>query len=150
MKRTIITLFLCSGIIAAAFAQSAAKSKKIDQLLELTGMAKVGVQMAQNMLNTMKASYPKVDAKFWTDFQKEMSPKDLNNLIKPIYDKYYTEADIDQLITFYNSPIGKKVIQQTPAISQESMLAGQNWGKQLAEKILKRLEQQKGAKEKHQ
>jgi hypothetical protein len=60
-------------------------------------------------------------------------------LVTPIYDKYYTEADIDQLITFYNSPIGKKSVELMPVIMQESMSVGQEWGKKIAEKIAKKL-----------
>jgi hypothetical protein len=59
----------------------------------------------------------------------------------PIYDKYYTETDIDQLIEFYKSPVGKKMIEVQPQLTQESMLAGQTWGRQIAEKVMHRMKE---------
>ena len=57
----------------------------------------------------------------------------------PIYDKYYTEDDIKQLTDFYQTPIGKKVISNTPLIMQESMQAGQSWGQKIGEKVIENL-----------
>ena len=60
-------------------------------------------------------------------------------MVIPIYDKYYTETEIKELTDFYATPIGRKVITVTPLISQESMQAGQKWGKELGEKLYKDL-----------
>jgi hypothetical protein len=62
-------------------------------------------------------------------------------MVIPIYEKYYTETDINQLITFYNSPIGKKMIATMPQIMQESMTAGQSWGKQIRQRVLAQLKE---------
>ena len=59
----------------------------------------------------------------------------------PIYDKYYTEEEINQIIAFYNSPVGKKMISTMPLVMQESMAAGQAWGKQLAAKVAQELKE---------
>ena len=80
-----------------------------------------------------------MDEKFWDDFAKEIKAEDLVNLIIPIYDKYYTEDDIDQLISFYNTPTGKKMIETLPIVTQESMTAGQAWGKLIGEKVIQQL-----------
>lgn len=45
----------------------------------------------------------------------------------PVYEKHLTEADLNEVIKFYNSPVGKKLAGKTPAITQESMAAGQTW-----------------------
>lgn len=39
----------------------------------------------------------------------------------PVYDKYYTEGELQELITFYASPVGQKVVEATPQIMQEAM-----------------------------
>ena len=39
----------------------------------------------------------------------------------PIYDKYYTEEDIKALVDFYESPVGKKQLQNTPDIMTEAV-----------------------------
>ncbi|MEY2868498.1 MAG: hypothetical protein RIR01_953 [Bacteroidota bacterium] len=122
-------------------AQNPTKTEKIKQLLELSGSGKMGIQVMDQMMSSFKSSYSVVKQEFWEEFKKEINPDDIENMILPIYDKYYTEADIDQLTAFYKSPIGKKMIQTMPLVMRESMVAGQNWGKEIATKVLARLKE---------
>lgn len=39
----------------------------------------------------------------------------------PIYQKHYTEGDINALIAFYSTPTGEKVLNEGPAITAEAM-----------------------------
>lgn len=140
MKKLIFTLLIC-GISLTTFSQTTSSSKidKIKKLMELSGSGKLGVQVVNNMIAVFKQTYTNVDQKFWDEFSKEIKAEDLVSLIVPIYDKYYTENDIDQLINFYNSPIGKKMIEILPQLTQESMAAGQAWGKMIGERVVQRL-----------
>lgn len=138
MKKSLLIL----GITILSFSANAqSKNEKIKQLLELTGSGKLGIQMMDQMISSFKNSYSAVNQEFWEDFKKEINPGDIENMILPIYDKYYTETDIDQLIAFYNSPIGKKLIATMPQVMQESVSAGQNWGRKIGEKVLARLKE---------
>lgn len=138
MKKSLLIL----GITILSFSANAqSKNEKIKQLLELTGSGKLGIQMMDQMIGSFKNSYSAVNQEFWEDFKKEINPGDIENMILPIYDKYYTETDIDQLIAFYNSPIGKKMIATMPQVMQESVSAGQNWGRKIGEKVLARLKE---------
>ena len=44
------------------------------------------------------------------------------------WDKHYSHDEIKQLVAFYESPIGKKMVATQPLIVQESQVAGQQWG----------------------
>ena len=92
------------------------------------------------MLNNFKDTYPDVPQEFWDKALSKINGEELKNIVVPIYDKYYTEEDIDALIAFYKSDIGKKVLQVTPMVTQESMEAGKQWGQKLAEEIIEELE----------
>lgn len=140
MKKSLIILSFCV-LSLSANAQSNSKNEKIKQLLELSGSGKMGIQVMNQMMNSFKSSYSKAKEDFWAEFKKEIKPEDIENMIIPIYDKYYTEEDVDQLIIFYNSPIGKKMISTMPQVMQESIIAGQAWGKQISEKVLARLKE---------
>lgn len=140
MKKTL----LITSLVLVSFlanAQDNSKREKIKHLLELTGSGKLGMQVMDQMMSSFKNSYSTVKQEFWDNFRKEINANDIENLILPVYDKYYTETDIDQLITFYNSPIGKKMINTMPLVMQESMKAGQNWGREIGEKVLARLKE---------
>lgn len=148
MKKILITFLICGFSIAASSQTSTTtKTEKIKQLLEMSGSAKLGVQVANSMISSFQKSFTNVDKKFWEEFAKEIKAEELINLIIPIYDKHYTEEDIDQLISFYNSPIGKKMVETLPVISQESMTAGQAWGREIGEKVMKQLKEKGYLKE---
>lgn len=139
MKKILITLLL-SGTIITGFTQSVAKVENVKKFLELTGAGKLGVQLAGNMVSSFKKSFAGVPDEFWDSIVKKLDPDTITNLVIPIYQKYYTDEDIQQLIVFYQTPLGKKVIASTPQIMQESMQVGQNWGRAIGEKIYNDLE----------
>jgi hypothetical protein len=39
----------------------------------------------------------------------------------PLYDKYFTESELKELVAFYKSPIGQKAISVTPNLLAEAM-----------------------------
>jgi hypothetical protein len=49
-----------------------------------------------------------------------------------IYHRHLDDKEIRGLIAFYETPLGKKLIEVTPAISQESVAAGMAWGQRMA------------------
>ena len=135
------------GLLAPpARAQSAADAAKladIQKLMNLTGVANLGMQAMDQMIASMKGAMANVPEKFWTEFRKELNTDDLINQIIPIYDKHLTPAEVKELIKFYESPVGKKMIAVMPAITAESMQAGQQWGVEFARRAKARLEAQK-------
>lgn len=140
MKKSLLILSFCI-LSLSANAQTNSKSQKIKQLLELTGSGKMAIQMMNQMMGTLKSSHSKAGDEFWENLKKEIKAEDIENMIIPIYDKYYTESDIEQLIAFYGSPIGKKMIATMPQVMQESMIVGQTWGKEIIEKIKTKLKE---------
>lgn len=58
---------------------------------------------------------------------RELFPKRLNmaeisqQVIIPLYDKYFTEDEVRALIAFYKSPTGQKMVDLTPTLFQEAM-----------------------------
>ncbi len=56
--------------------------------------------------------------------------------VAAIYRKHFTEAELKELIAFYQSPVGKKSLDTMPAIFQESSLVG----KSLAERNMPALQ----------
>jgi hypothetical protein len=138
MKKIVIMMLLLAS--SSLFAAES-KQEDIRTLLELTGAARLGIQIMNQMIEMYKQNMPNVPEKFWSDFMNEVKVEDLIRLIIPIYDKYFTHDDIKELIKFYNTPIGKKVITLLPEITRESISVGQEWGRALGERIKNRLEQ---------
>lgn len=117
-------------------AQTKSVTEHAKQLLEISETGKLGIQIMANMVVSFKKTMPKVPQEFWDRFIKEASPDDFIEMLIPVYVKHYTDDELIDLIEFYKSPIGKKVIEKLPLISQDSMKAGSEWGKKLGEKIM--------------
>lgn len=116
------------------------KQEKIKELLTMSGQANIGVQVLSQFIDHFKQAYPNVPERFWVDFLKEVNAEDLISKIVPIYDKYYTENDIDEMIKFYKSPVGIKMTNNLQNIFVESQESGRKWGTEIAEKVIKKLE----------
>jgi|CXWL01.1.fsa_nt_gi hypothetical protein len=126
------------GAEESTIAPASSKERKIRELLESTGSGQLGVQVVNQMLPAFKKMVPQAPESFWQDFMKEVKPETLVELVVPIYDKYFEEAELDAIIAFYASPAGKKTVQVLPAIMAESMQVGQKWGEELAKKVIDR------------
>jgi uncharacterized protein len=146
----LFTICLCpmiSNVSAADVTQS--RRANIEKLLDITGALKNGRAMTQEvtnqMIDTLKAKRPNTTSKELEDIRvaansviSERFPELIDVLI-PIYEKYYTDAEIKALIKFYSSDLGKKLINVMPMATQESFSAGAAWGKSLESDIVKRL-----------
>lgn len=95
--------------------------------------------MLDNMSTTYKTSLPDVPGEFWDAMKAEMKIDELIELIIPIYAKHYSDEEVIQLIAFYKTPLGKKVTEKLPLITQEAYVAGEEWGRKIGEKIVKKL-----------
>ena len=140
------------GQPAAAQTVDPAFRSDIEQLLEVTGSAKIGAQFASmmtgQMLEGLKQSQPNVPA-VWFDvarqvfdeeFSKAFASGELTTRLVLIYAKHLTPDDVKGLLTFYRSDLGRKVIGVMPTVMQESGVAGQEWGKDLMPGIMATLE----------
>lgn len=120
-------------------AERAAKRADIRKLIELTGAANISADALLKMIEPLKASYPQVPEEFWNTFVHEVHSDELIDLVIPIYDKYYTRDEIQELTRFYQSPVGQKTIKVLPKLSAEAIDAGQEWGRMVADRAMRKL-----------
>ena len=137
-----VSLLICLLLSGYASAEQASP-ESIKALLKATGSGDLGVQVLNQMVPALKKMIPDAPETFWTDFMSEVDASDLEDLVVPIYQKYLTTSDIEEINRFYQTQAGKKMIRVQPAIMQESMAVGQLWGQELAQKVLMRYEQEK-------
>jgi hypothetical protein len=140
MKK-ITVLLLLSFFTLKSFSQDTTRYAHARQLLNLMGSGQMGIQMMNRMVESFKTSMPNVPVAFWDDFMKEVNTGEVVEMVVPVYVKYYAEEDILQLIEFYKSPIGQKVVKNSPMIVSDSYAIGAAWGKNIAEKVIERLKE---------
>jgi uncharacterized protein len=143
---SLLALILLVGLASAQSidsARTAAEARRADirKMMELTGSGKLGVQVFNQLLTNFKSNFPQVPGQFWEDFSKEVSAEELQERLIPVYEKNFTGEDIRGLIQFYRSPLGQKLTKITPQISHDAMEIGSQWGQEIGNRLLKKLEQ---------
>ena len=145
MKKTLITLAFAFAIISTSFAQAdAAYTRSLKKMFEASGTEQTFETAITQMMGMFKQQMPDVDASLWDDMEKEFLKTSINDLVEmlaPVYIKYMTQEDLDEMIRFYQSPVGKKFAKNTPLIMQESMQVGEQWGQQIGIKMEQRLKE---------
>ncbi len=51
----------------------------------------------------------------------------------PIYANNFTNDELRELIAFYDSPIGRKLVEKQPILSQQGAALGQAWGQRIGQ-----------------
>ena len=155
MKRILLALLFvaAAGWFNAGHAQTTVapeKAQNLHRLMELTGAHNLARQMIDGMMASVKGSTHNADkelqAKVFRIFEEEITKvftvERVENLIFPIYDKYFTDDEIVALIAFYESPLGKKTTSVLPQIMNESMSIGEILGREVNQKALERIEKE--------
>ncbi|MFL6436340.1 MAG: DUF2059 domain-containing protein [Terriglobales bacterium] len=124
---------------AATRPEQDAKRAEIRKLIELTGAANVSADALRQIIAPLRSGFPQVPDAFWDSFVKEVRSDELIDLVVPIYDKYYTLEEIRDLTRFYQSPVGQKTIKVLPKLSAEAIDAGQEWGRLVADRAMRKL-----------
>jgi len=107
-----------------------AKATTIRHLLDLTGAARLALSGMEAMVPAQRAANPQIPAAFWDAFlaRARRGLTQLVDSLVPIYASHFSQAELDQLVRFYESPLGKHLSEVQPLILQESMQVGQTWG----------------------
>jgi hypothetical protein len=115
-------------------------------MFELNGSEETYKAAITQSLNMFKDQFPEDESNFIKEFEGELlntTFNDLFEMLTPVYAKYLTLEDIEAVIQFYETPVGKKFAKNTPAITQESMQVGQQWGMKIAERITEKMMKEK-------
>jgi uncharacterized protein len=75
------------------------------------------------------------------DLIKQYSARtsELLNDAARIYASHFTEPELKELLTFYQSPLGQKVIIEEPKAAEESMTMAGSWADKLSEEIIDKM-----------
>lgn len=78
-----------------------------------------------------------VEAKLETQYAPRSS--ELVDSSARIYASHFTEAELKQILAFYQSPVGRKVIVEEPKALDESLAHAGAWGDNLSEEVIAKM-----------
>ena len=141
MKRLFLAVCVVLFLSGSGFAQTNADDspptkadvEKYFQIVKSHDMMKkLMASMSQSLQQIEHEQYLKHKDELPADYESKMiarmnemfdnMPWDaLTQAMVPAYQKHFTKGDIDNLVAFYSSPTGEKVLREMPAIMAESM-----------------------------
>ena len=149
MRAGVLTLAL-AGFAAAAVAQqpSAATLQVARQVVMASGATRAFDGVIPSILQQSVAAFVQQNP----DLQKQLVEsaqtirpdfdkrrEDINEIVSRIYATRFTEAELKELLAFYNSTVGKKFITTVPGVLEESFRLTQEWAGKLSEEMVVRL-----------
>jgi hypothetical protein len=99
------------------------------------------IETAKNVLLQSSPMYAKDLNEIAGQLRKEYDPKrdELLTQMARVYAQKFTEAELKELLVFYKSPLGKKMITDEPIVIDQGMSRIQNWASQFSDEMLARM-----------
>jgi hypothetical protein len=72
--------------------------------------------------------------------KKEYASKsvDITNEVAKVYAQHFTEAELKEILVFYKSPVGRKMVTEEPKAIEQSLKAAQDWAAKFSDVVLER------------
>jgi hypothetical protein len=125
------------------------KEADIRQLMDVTGAKDLGQQIMDAGIAQFRASVAESQpdnprAKQFADafalrFQKHFDPRSLTETVIPVYDKHLSSEDLKELLAYYQSPFGQRMLKVLPEVAHESQEAGFKLGQKAARDAMEEL-----------
>ena len=152
-----VLVLLASDLVPVAAAQAAepseidaAKEADIHRLIEVTGAGKTDVifdALASQMKLLSEKLEPQnelnrvIQERIMEKLKGEMSSfsRELLDSFVPFYDKHFTHEEIKELVQFYQSSTGQRLIEVTPQLAVQGMAIGQKFALEVVPKIMREI-----------
>ena len=136
----------CTLAPAAVRAQTAAspdsaKVRLVRKLVTTARLTDQALQVIEQGIASQRATNPRIPAAFWDRFLEQARARrgELEEGYVTMYDHSFTPAEIQGMIAFYESPVGKRFMEVQPQLMKEGMALGQQWGARIGADVGKTL-----------
>ena len=153
MLAALVTLALLA-VAKPAFAQAPAARPSpaailiAKQIVEIKGAKELYEPLVRGVVEKVKSQFMQTNFMYAKDLneiagslEREYAPR-VNELVDAsarIYASYFTEAELKDILTFYQSPVGRKVISEEPKALEASMANAGDWGDKLSDDVIAKM-----------
>ncbi|ATC87181.1 MULTISPECIES: DUF2059 domain-containing protein [Pseudoalteromonas] len=144
-KVLLLSLLIFSSSL---YAEQNTKQQKIDELISVMNLDSMVDSMygqVEGMMKGMsdqmgvKPSEQAIFDKYYSDMttvlKTEMSWAKMQPMMISVYDKHFSEQEIADMLAFYKTDTGQKILEKMPVVMQESMQMSQSLMKDAMPKI---------------
>jgi hypothetical protein len=136
---------------AAPPAEQQARLDAAQRLMAATGAIGMATQMLAGMQAQLIALLGQMNPGKHAEVQSlvtdvllpefRMRLGELEEPIKLIWAEAFTIAEMDELVAFYGTPLGRKALSVVPQIAQQAQAVGMAWGQRVAQEAIAKHEQ---------
>lgn len=98
------------------------------------------VETAKNTLMQANPNLVKELNEVAVQLRSELAPRgaEVTQEFVVLYAQRFSEPELKQIVAFYRSPLGKKLLTDEPAIMDQGFKQAQNWANRLSEQVIAR------------
>lgn len=145
-------LWVLAGQAVQEAGTSTSSRPEVQRLMAITGELESARDLAVAtalMFTEKTSSRPDVDPRvgqivrefIQKEFERAFAADgDLGRSMADAYARHYTAEEINALIAFYDSPVGRKVVKVAPKMAKEQMELAQKWSAHRMPALLKELQ----------
>ena len=126
---------------AAAEKIDPAKEKSIRKLIEITRATQTMLEGMKVGLEAQKKAQPGIPDVFWEEFLKRSTANidEFVTILVGVHDRNYTKEQIDQMVAFFETPLGRMMAEKQPAVALETVAAAERWGMKMGMQVMMEL-----------
>ncbi len=135
----------------ASFAADPPNVALAKQMLEVTQATTVFTSLIPGVVEQARLSYMQLNPALGKDLN-EIAPKiradlqprfsELVDDLAKIYADAFTQQEMKDIIAFYQTPAGKKLLDQQPKLVDASMNFAGNWANKLSEDVMNKMREE--------
>lgn len=146
---TIATVLTLSSVpVAHAQKQSPAALQAAQEIVAATGATALFNPLIAGVIEQAKVLFLQQDPSLSRDaneiaakMRADLAPRlsELNDAVAKMYATHFTEQELKDLLAFYKSPVGKKLVVQQPEIADGSLKFAQDWANKLSDEVVEKM-----------
>jgi len=144
MKTSALAVLICLLAIPVSFGQQNAKDapaskEDVERFLDamhtremmksmMAAMAKQMHEMVHEQIQkvpNLSADFEAQQERRMDEFVRNFPVEEMIQAMIPVYQRHFTKGEMDDLVAFYSSPTGQKMVKELPAITAEAMQSSQ-------------------------
>ncbi len=152
--RAVLTGAALLALGTSGFAQQAPSAAAIETAKEIIalkggdslfgaiipGVIEQGKAMFEQQNPALGKDLSTVAAKLRTELGPRMA--EVNVEVAKAYAGHFTEAELKDILAFYKSPLGRKMIAEEPKALQEAVVFAQEWSRKFSDEVVAKMRQE--------
>jgi hypothetical protein len=152
-KRAVRLATIAIALVAfgpAAYSQQPSASAMVTakELVAVTGATALFTPLIAGVVEQAKILFLQQDPSLGADLNEiaakmrtDLTPrlKEVTDEVAKLYAGHFSEPELKELLVFYKSPLGKKVLSQQPIVVNDSMKFAQTWANKLSEEVVAKM-----------